>query len=292
MAQRALAVFAAGAVIVTVALLHAGTSARGAEPYASWAFAIGNGALAGGAPQVAERLGGFDLVVVDGELARPAEVKALRAEGATVLAYLSVGTIERWRSWYPRLKRFRLAAWRDWEGEWFADVSKARLRNRLAGRIARRILRKGFDGLFLDNVDMIEQPRHRSQRAGMRKLVARLDRVVGEGLLFAQNGARAMHRFGIAPHLDGWNRENVTWGYDFDRRRYVRSRPRAIKAALRQLERMRDLGKVTLATDYTRRAGGPAEAEAIANACGAGALPYVSNIGLTAKRIPDPPLSC
>lgn len=263
------------------------------EDVRSWAFAIGDGMLAGDADAVARRLGEFDLVVIDGELASGSEVRALRRTGVVVLGYLSVGTIERWRRWYPRLRRYRLAAWRDWKGEWFADVSRPGFRRELARRIAPRLVRKGFDGLFLDNVDTIEQRRHRAQRPGMRKLVRRLARLVHhrEGLLFAQNGARAMRRFGLARYLDGWNREDVTWTYDFDRRRYVRQSPAAISTAQRELRAMARRGLFITATDYT---GGvkAAEEEAVANACAAGALPYVADIGLTARRLPSNPLRC
>ena len=266
---------------------------RGLEDVEAWAFAIGNGNLNGDAEAVGERLGAFDLVVVDGEEASPAEVAAIRSQGATVLAYLSVGTIERWRGWYDRVRRFRLAAWKDWQDEWFADVSRAGLRRIIADDVAPGILAKGFDGLFLDNVDMIEMRAHRRQRAGMRRLVARLDRLLGdERLLFAQNGFWGLRKFGIFEHLDGWNREDVTWTYDFDRHRYVRGRPRETRWALEELEKVAARGLLTTATDYTRRGGGAAEAEAVANACGAGALPYVSDIGLTIRRLPDSPLRC
>ena len=261
----------------------------------SFAFAIGNGMLAGDAAQVANRLGGFDLVVVDGEEATAAEVAALHGKGAVVLAYLSVGTIEKWRSWFDRVKRFRLKAWQDWKDEWFADVSKGGLRRILAGEVAPQMMAKGFDGLFLDNVDMIEGRRHRKQRPGMRKLVKRLAALVhGEGgLLFAQNGAWGLEKFGIVGFLDGWNREDVTWTYAFDRRRYVRNGEGARKVALRELERMREhFGLFTTATDYTKRSSGPAVQESVENACGAGALPYVSDINLTASRLPDPPVTC
>ena len=281
----------ASALILT---LGAGAAeARGLDTGSSWAFAIGNGQLRGGAQEVGDRLGEFDLVVVDGEEAGAAEVAAIRSHGATVLAYLSVGTIERWRGWFDRVKRFRLKAWQDWRDEWFADVSKTRLRRIIAQDVAPRMLAKGFDGLFLDNVDMIETRRHRPQRAGMRKLVARLDSVTGDSrLLFAQNGFWGMRKFGLFDHLDGWNREDVTWTFDFDHRRYVRNRPRETRWALEELEKAASRGLVVTATDYTRRAGGAAESESVANACSAGALPYVSNIGLTAARLPDPPLRC
>ncbi len=260
----------------------------------SWAFAIGDGMLAGDADRVAGRLGDFDLVVVDGELATRREIAALRARDTIVLGYLSVGTIESYRGWYGRLKPFRLKRWHDWDGEWFADTSKPAYRKLIAKRIAPRIVRKGFDGLFLDMVDMIEMRRHRAQRPGMRKLVRRLARLVHrrERLLFAQNGAWGMQRFGIARYLDGWNREDITWTYDFDRRRYVRQRPPAVRRAKRELRRMAARGIFVTATDYTRRRNKAAARRSIANACSAGALPYVSNLGLTVRRLPDPPFRC
>jgi len=256
----------------------------------TFAFAIGNGMLAGGPQTVADRLDGFDLIVVDGAEASSPEVAALRAGGATVLAYLSVGTIERWRGWFQHVKRFRLGAWRDWEDEWFADVSKPALRRILVKRVAPDMLAKGFDGLFLDNVDMIEPRRFAGQREGMRKLVARLARLTAstEGGLFAQNGFWGMRRFGILPHLDGWNREDVTWTWDFDRRRYVRNPNRDIRRALSELEEVRGRGLLTMATNYTKRSTGRAVSESVDDACSVGALPYVGDIGLTAKRLPDP----
>ena len=263
-------------------------------PASTFAFAIGNGMLAGGPEQVAYRLGAFGLVVVDGELATADEVAALRARGATVLGYLSVGTIEKWRSWYSRLKRFRLGAWADWKDEWFADVSRPKLRRELVGRIAPRILGKGFDGLFLDNVDMIETRNHVAQRPGMRELVLALAKLAhGQGrLLFAQNGHWGLEKLGLLDAIDGWNREDVTWTYDFDRKRYVHQRSSATRAALAELRDMKARGLITTATDYTPKGDPRALEEAVTNACEAGALPYVSDIGLTARRLPNPPLAC
>ena len=262
----------------------------------SFAFGIGNGMLDGSPAKVADRLGAYDLVVVDGEEASAGEVTALRGEGATVLAYLSVGTIEKWRGWFDDIKQYRLAAWQDWKDEWFADVSKAGLRNALADEIAPNILDKGFNGLFLDNVDMIEPNKHKKQREGMRELVARLGELVheDEGVLFAQNGYWGFKKFGILDdgHLDGWNREDVTWTYDFDKRKYVRNSSRDREEALDDLAKMRDLGLVTTATNYTKRSTGSAVDESIDDACGVGALPFIGDIGLTAKRLPDSPYVC
>ena len=101
-----------GVLAVAAALMLAAPAAAGGgeDPRLadaeSWAFAIGGGQLAGDRETVGDRLGPFDLVVVDGELAPTAEVAELHERGATVLAYLSVGTIEKWRGWFDRVKRF------------------------------------------------------------------------------------------------------------------------------------------------------------------------------------------
>jgi hypothetical protein len=246
----------------------------------SWAFAIGGDPAARAA-----RLRGFGLVVVDGEQVTARQVARLRSGGALVLAYLDAGTIEPWRGWYPRARRYRLGLWGDW-GEWYADVARRGLRDLLVREVAPQMLAKGVDGLFLDNVDMIET--HPGQRAGMRVLVTRLAGLAHRrgGLLFAQNGAAV-----IGPMLgllDGWNREDVGFTYDFGRHQYRSSTPGELATAQRELRAIAARGLLTLATSYS--AGGAATQSAAAEAaCAAGALPFVSNIGLT--RV-GPPLTC
>lgn len=291
-----------GAALTTLALALTSSAGVGGSDdprltgAESFAFGIGNGMLSGNSDEIARRLGDYDVVVVDGEEASARDVSALQEEGATVLAYLSVGTIEKWRGWYSDVKRYRLRAWQDWKDEWFADVSKRGLRDALAEEIAPDVLDKGFDGLFLDNVDMMEPNRYSKQRAGMRDLVARLGELVhaDDGLLFAQNGYWGLRKFGILEdgHLDGWNREDVTWTYDFDRHEYVRNSSRDRDEALDDLAAMSDRGLFTMATNYTKRSAGAAVRASIGDACAVGALPFIGDIGLTAKRLPDSPHVC
>jgi uncharacterized protein (TIGR01370 family) len=241
----------------------------------SFALALGDGASA------PAQLVGYDLVVVDGST--PASrVKRLRAQGSIVLGYLSVGTIESYRSWYRAARPYRLDFWGDW-GEWYADVSRAGFRDLIAKRVAPAIMRRGFDGLFLDNVDMIAE--HRPQAAGMRKLVARL--AGRPGYLFAQNGDEIINPF--LRYLDGWNREDVSRTYDFDSRRYVAVPTADSAAAQATLQRIGERGKLVTATDYVA-AGDDAAARATRIACDIGALSYVSDIDL--KRVPQPPPTC
>ncbi len=250
-------------------------------------FAFGLGVDAND-PDVLDSLSHYDLVVVDGELTKPASVARLHQGGAIVLGYLSVGTIEPFRSWYPKLKRYGLSDRFKQFGETYADVDARGFRRVIAGRIAPRLLRGGFDGLFLDNTDMVET--HKRERPGMRRLVRSLAALVHArgGLLFAQNGDAS-----IGPLLrfyDGWNREDVTWTYSFKRRRYAHQPAREVAQARAALIRIAARGLLVTATDYTAPGDVPAAQEAVANACAAGALSFVSDIGLT--RLPAAPIAC
>lgn len=271
-------------IALTFAALSAPAQAKGERlaQVKTWAFAIGATGLAG---DLSSRYQSFDLIVVDGEEVSAAQVANLRASGTLVLGYLSVGTIERGRSWYRSAKPYRLGYWGDWD-EWYANVSRAPFRRLIAQRVAPKMLAKGLDGLFLDNVDMIET--HRSQRRPMRRLVGELSTLVHRrgGLLFAQNGASVISP--MLKMLDGWNREDLGFTYSFADDQYRRTSPSQTRAAQAELRRIRARGLLTLATSYAPSSDAN-RARAMRLACDVGALPYVSNIWL--NRL-GPPISC
>jgi hypothetical protein len=241
----------------------------------SWAFGIGSGNLRG---DVGARFAPYDLVVVDGEEAKAAQVAALHARGKLVLAYVSVGTIEPGRPWYRAARRYRLDRYEEYD-EYYAKVSSPGFRRLITQRVAPPMLDKGFDGLFLDNTAMIED--HKSQRAGMHRLVRELAALAhGRGkLLFTQNGEDV-----IGPslrHYDGWNREDLSQTYSFEHGRYERVPREDTRGAQRALRRIAGAGLLVTASDYTKRGDARGRDRAVRNACAAGALPFVTNIGLT-----------
>jgi polysaccharide biosynthesis protein PelA len=234
------------------------------------------------------RLGRHDLVVVDGEDATRAQIAAIRRRGALVLGYLSVGSVESWRSWFASLKDHRLEPLGDWDGERYADVSAAPARDALADQIAPALLAKGFDGLFLDNVDMIET--HQAQAAGMLDLVTRLSqRVHAAGqLLMGQNGDSIIGPY--LPLLDAWNREDPTGTYDFARKRYVLTDAAGRAFARHTLKSVRAAGVVTTTTDYFASTRSRAARRAIRTSCATGAIPTVADIAL--ERVPRKAIRC
>lgn len=234
------------------------------------------------------RLARRDLVVVDGELTTTGEVKRLKARGALVLGYLSVGSVESWRTWFPLLKEYRLEELGDWEGESYADVSKPGARDALADRIAPDLIGKGFDGLFLDNVDMVED--HAAQQAGMLDLVTRLSSRVhaAGGVLMAQNGDSIIDPF--VPLLDAWNREDPTGTYDFSKKKYIPTDTAGRRLARTTIKRLAAAGLVVTTIDYFGSPTSPQAKRAIRISCQAGALPFIGDIAL--KKVPKTPARC
>ena len=159
------------------------------------------------------RLAPYDLVIVDGELTTPARVAAAARHGRRRPRLPQRRHDRAFRSWYRLLKPFRLPDRFEEFDEDYARVSAKGFRRAIAGRIAPKLLAKGFDGLFLDNVDMVEG--HPKERRGMRKLVRRLSRAGARaGRVALRAERRALDRAAAAV-LDGWNREDVTWTYSF-----------------------------------------------------------------------------
>lgn len=242
----------------------------------TWAFSIGQLAPV-------SALARYDMVVVDGVDTPRSHVVALRRRGVRVLAYVSVGTIENGRPWSRAAAPYRLDHWGDWD-EWYADVADPAFRALVLRSVVRPVMAKGFDGILLDNVDMVES--HRSQTAGMTALVAAISREVrtGRRVLMVQNGDSYVRR--LTPYIDGWNREDATATYDFDDERYRAVSTSDARYAVQTIRWMRARKKLVTTTDYTATPTDPLVARSRARACSLGARPYVSDINL--RRLPAP----
>lgn len=120
-------------------------------------------------------LRGFDVVVVDPEYR--GAIAPLQADGAKVLAYLSLGEINASRPQFANAKSAGVLLQENpnWPGAWMVDIRKPEW-HAIAEDMAAALLAQGFDGLFLDTVD---SPLHLEatdpkQFAGMKTAAAQL----------------------------------------------------------------------------------------------------------------------
>lgn len=85
------------------------------------------------------------------------EIKKLKATGATVLAYLSVGTAEKDRpAAWEKLKDYAMKQLEDWPEEYYLDLRQTGARKYVIQR-AIELQNKGADGFWADNIDLYEE---------------------------------------------------------------------------------------------------------------------------------------
>lgn len=95
------------------------------------------------------------LLAIEPEDYTKAEIAALKAKGATVLGYLSAGSVSDERGYYKNLKPYTLGQVPDWPHEKHLDLRKTAARDWCIKR-AGEIKAQGFDGWWIDNLDIYE----------------------------------------------------------------------------------------------------------------------------------------
>lgn len=83
------------------------------------------------------------------------EIAKLKRKGYTLLGYISLGSVSDERGYYKKLKPYTLDQLEDWKHEKYLDVRKGVVKD-WAKKRAREIITMGFDGLWVDNLDVYE----------------------------------------------------------------------------------------------------------------------------------------
>lgn len=240
---------------------------------ASYGVFIG---MRGGEALRDERVLRTRVLVVDPAHFEEREIAFLKVSGHTVYGYLNVGSLEAFRPYYGRFKRFVLGRYENWDGEWWVDVSAAPWRDFVVSELAAEYVRKGIDGFFVDNCDVYHYRRSRRIFDGLSEVLRRLS---GYGLEVLINGGdeyatAALEEYGsIAGLFSGVNQETVFTRIDFDKLNFEtgafgRSREEDRRYFLSYLEKMEGAGAKIRLLEYTRDADLAREIERFCGARG------------------------
>ena len=240
---------------------------------ASYGVFIG---MRGGEALRDERVLRTRVLVVDPAHFEEREIAFLKVSGHTVYGYLNVGSLEAFRPYYGRFKRFVLGRYENWDGEWWVDVSAAPWRDFVVSELAAEYVRKGIDGFFVDNCDGYHYRRSRRIFDGLSEVLRRLS---GYGLEVLINGGdeyatAALEEYGsIAGLFSGVNQETVFTRINFDKLNFEtgafgRSREEDRQYFLSYLEKMEGAGAKIRLLEYTRDADLAREIERFCGARG------------------------
>lgn len=241
-----------------------------------------------GSDQIASLLR-YDVVDIDAEDGAgnytAADIARMKATGKMVLSYLNVGSAEPFRSYYGRVRQYAIAPYPGWP-ESYMDVSRPGYREVLLGIAVPELLRKGVDGLFLDNVDAGFDLHRPDITTGIVELVRQI-RLAHPGiLLVAQShdlrilGERGADGRAFYQYVDGLAREEVSTTYQGG---YHRVPTAQSDAALRALAQWKARGLVVFTLDYADSAD--LAHYAMARSRASGLIPYVGPKNL--DRIPS-----
>ena len=99
---------------------------------------------------------GSGLLAIEPEDYTAKEVQALKRAGYTVLAYMSVGSVSDERTYYKQLEPYTLRRLDDWEHERYLDVCEPAVQDWAINQ-GMKFLNAGYDGLWIDNLDVYEE---------------------------------------------------------------------------------------------------------------------------------------
>ena len=168
----------------------------------------------------------YSLVVLDADHHPP--LGPLSARGKQLLGYISLGEVERYRSHFSEVEAegILLRENDQWPGSFFVDLRDPRWTQRVIGELVPAILRRGFDGLFLDTLDNARELEDTdpTRYAGMTKAAARLVRTIR--LHFPTIKIMLNRAYELLPavkrDIDMVLGESVFADYDFDNKDYRR----------------------------------------------------------------------
>lgn len=124
----------------------------------------------------------YDLVILDS--ANYTLAARLVDRGKSVLGYLSLGEVEKNRPWFTAVSQqgLLLQENRNWKGSYMIDVRDSRWTTRVIEKLIPEMLRRGFQGVFLDTLDnaaeleRIDKNKYRGMTAAAASLVRTIRR--------------------------------------------------------------------------------------------------------------------
>ena len=240
-----------------------------------------------GADAPPEELQGFGLIVVDPGYR--GSIKALKARGSKVLAYLSLGEIATHHSAFSAAKRAGLLLRENpnWRGAWVVDVRNPGWQRMVLEQLTPALLRRGFDGLFLDTIDSplhlghTEAKRFPGMKAAAIGLIRALHARHPKAQLMLNGGLPIIGSLRRSVHLLAIESTLSTW--DFSKKEAKWRAPKARAAALTRLRAARqdNPGLQIFTLDYWRPEDRAGVRKIYRQQRKQGFIPYVATIALT-----------
>ncbi len=172
----------------------------------------------------ASSLDGYDMVILDPDCHPP--LSGIKKK-AVLIAYVSVGEAEGYRSYWNRIKEkpWIIGENENWKKNYYVDVRDPEWRELLLTEVIPIVIEKGFRGIMMDTLDTaeyleyIDPERFKGSQDAMISLVKEIHERFPDLLLISNNGFPLLTE--LAPCLSGFLVESIHMMPDFKAGGYI-----------------------------------------------------------------------
>ncbi|SMO69509.1 endo alpha-1,4 polygalactosaminidase [Fodinibius sediminis] len=161
----------------------------------------------------------YKLLIVEPDHYSKPEIDSLNTSTNKLIAYVSLGEVNRNRWYYPLLeKRGFLGVNEQW-GSQYLNLADSTTRAILLGKVIPNIMKKGFDGLFLDTVDGVAPYTDRSHlQSCMIDMIAKIHKANPQAFVVQNSGLFMLDK--TNQFIDAVLIEDVASSYNFGDQTY------------------------------------------------------------------------
>lgn len=161
----------------------------------------------------------YKLLIVEPDQYSKAEADSLSTESNKVIAYVTLGEVDRNRWYYPLLEeRGFLGVNENWDSP-YLNLADSTTRSILLDQVIPNIMSKGFDGLFLDTVDDVAPYTERSHlQPYMQEIIAQIRSAYPDAFIVQNAGLFMLDS--SHPDIDAVLIEDVATSYNFEDQTY------------------------------------------------------------------------
>ena len=218
------------------------------------------------------------------------DLDRIKERGTLCVAYVSLGEAEDYRWYWDEMKHkdFILEENPDWEGNYYIDPRSEEWKQYFIYRVIPKVLRDGYDGLFLDTIDTAEylewkdEEKYKGSMDAMAELIKAIRKNYPRIIIISNNGLAIIDKF--AKYVDIALVEDLYTMYDFENEKYgfqEKEITEENRALLQNISREYNIPVLTLEYSDDKHEIKNINSRSLSD----GFYPYVADIHL--ERFPD-----
>jgi len=198
----------------------------------------------------------YKTVVIDAQFFTKKEISDIKKHKVKVYSYINIGSLEKFRPYYNKFKNLTLGRYENWDEERWINVASKSWQNFITGNLARKLLKKGISGFFVDNCDVYYNYPRKNIYIGLIKILQALRRkntsvIINGGDTFISK--YMLSHKNLKSILTGINEECVFTAIDFDHNTTIEQKTSVKNYFLKYLSKLKKHNTKIYLLEYTKK---------------------------------------